>query len=83
MPAVLKDLMRYEDISTTMKYYVGQSAEATADRLWAAFGDTLVDTPTTENSQPNVKAYETREKRVDRGGIEPPTPGFSVLCSTN
>ena len=20
---------------------------------------------------------------VDRGGIEPPTPGFSVLCSTN
>jgi hypothetical protein len=24
------------------------------------------------------------EKRlVGRGGIEPPTPGFSVLCSTN
>jgi hypothetical protein len=20
---------------------------------------------------------------MDRGGIEPPTPGFSVLCSTN
>ena len=23
------------------------------------------------------------EKMVGRGGIEPPTPGFSVLCSTN
>jgi len=23
------------------------------------------------------------DKMVGRGGIEPPTPGFSVLCSTN
>jgi hypothetical protein len=23
------------------------------------------------------------KKMVGRGGIEPPTPGFSVLCSTN
>ncbi len=25
----------------------------------------------------------TEEKMVGRDGIEPPTPGFSVLCSTN
>ncbi|HEX5472037.1 MAG TPA: hypothetical protein VFW73_09130 [Lacipirellulaceae bacterium] len=28
--------MRHEDISTTMKFYVGREAEATADVLWAA-----------------------------------------------
>jgi hypothetical protein len=35
-----------------------------------------------------VKARKTggswlKEKMVGRDGIEPPTPGFSVLCSTN
>jgi integrase len=38
MPNVLRELMRHEDISTTMKFYVGQNAEATADALWAATG---------------------------------------------
>jgi integrase len=36
MPQILMQLMRHEDISTTMKYYVGKEAEATADVLWAA-----------------------------------------------
>ena len=36
MPQILMQLMRHEDISTTMKYYVGREAEATADVLWAA-----------------------------------------------
>ena len=31
--------MRHEDIGTTMKFYVGQNAESTADALWAAVGD--------------------------------------------
>ena len=34
MPAVLKELMRHSSIDTTMKFYVGQNAEATADELW-------------------------------------------------
>ena len=34
MPAVLKELMRHESIETTMRYYVGQNAESTADTLW-------------------------------------------------
>jgi integrase len=37
-PVVLRELMRHEDIATTMKYYVGQNAEATADAIWAATG---------------------------------------------
>jgi integrase len=36
MPVVLKELMRHADIGTTMKYYVGQNAEATAEAVWAA-----------------------------------------------
>lgn len=49
MPAVLKELMRHEDISTTMKYYVGLNAESTAEALYAAVsGDTSGDTTPTE-----------------------------------
>jgi integrase len=34
MPTVLRELMRHETIQTTMQYYVGINAEATADELW-------------------------------------------------
>jgi len=37
MPKVLKELMRHKRIDTTMKYYVGQNAEATADVVWDAY----------------------------------------------
>ena len=36
MPIVLQQLMRHENIETTMRYYVGQNAEATADAVWEA-----------------------------------------------
>lgn len=38
MPPVLKELMRHTEIATTMKYYVGLNAEATADELWRVAG---------------------------------------------
>lgn len=41
MPAVLKELMRHADIGTTMKYYVGQNAESTADDLWRNHGTAI------------------------------------------
>jgi len=44
MPVVLKELMRHEDIETTMRYYVGQNAQATADAIWEASGNTLGNT---------------------------------------
>lgn len=34
MPPVLKELMRHENIQTTMRYYVGVNAEETARMLW-------------------------------------------------
>ena len=33
MPHVLKELMRHENIETTMWYYVARNAETTADAL--------------------------------------------------
>jgi integrase len=36
MPAVLKELMRHESISTTMQFYVGRNAEETAEVIWFA-----------------------------------------------
>ena len=35
-PAELMELMRHENIETTMKYYVGQQAELTAKKLYEA-----------------------------------------------
>lgn len=34
MPNALRELMRHTDINTTMAFYVGQNAEATADLIW-------------------------------------------------
>jgi integrase len=39
MPPVLKELMRHTDIATTMKYYVGVNAQATASELWRVDGN--------------------------------------------
>jgi integrase len=37
MPPVLMEMMRHESISTTMQFYVGRSAQATADVVWQAY----------------------------------------------
>ena len=50
MPAVLQSLMRHEDVQTTMKYYVGQDANAMADAIWNAAGNTLGNTQPADNS---------------------------------
>ncbi len=58
MPTVLRELMRHEDIGTTMKFYVGQNAEATADAVWAGFVDSLVDTPQTTGTDQHKNALK-------------------------
>jgi hypothetical protein len=50
MPAVLQQLMRHESIDTTMRYYVGRDADATADVLWAAY-----ETPKSNKPSNNVE----------------------------
>ena len=51
MPQILMQLMRHEDISTTMKYYVGREAETTADVLYAAVGKLGTNSGTSRKKQ--------------------------------
>ena len=55
MPTVLRELMRHESIETTMKYYVGVNAEATADELWNAVG----------NISGNIRPETKKKTRVE------------------
>lgn len=56
MPAVLQQLMRHESIETTMRFYVGQNSEATADAVWAAFE--RVNTFVNSRPVPSTKVEE-------------------------
>lgn len=51
--------MRHSEIKTTLVYYVGQDAEATADALWATLGDTLGDTHRTAESADSEDPLKT------------------------
>jgi integrase len=52
MPPILQQLMRHESIETTLRYYVGRDAEATADVLWEAVaGNTSGNSRTLSNPQ--------------------------------
>jgi integrase len=64
MPTVLRELMRHASINTTMAYYVGTNAEATADVLWSAVGTSL---GTTDNSTENGR-YGERSKGTAKQG---------------
>ena len=59
MPQILMQLMRHEDISTTMKFYVGREAEATADVLWAA-----VEKP----AKPTKQIDRSKADKADKAG---------------
>ncbi len=50
MPADLKQLMRHDDVSTTMRYYVTHQAKGLSERLRAVRGDTSGDTSRIEEN---------------------------------
>jgi integrase len=56
MPTVLRELMRHSSINTTMAYYVGMNAEATAETLWAESGNILGNTRPDQKSRRAQKA---------------------------
>jgi integrase len=62
MPTVLRELMRHASINTTMAYYVGTNAEATADAVWKVSGDTLGDTSEFEGRWRNRENAKQLEK---------------------
>lgn len=53
MPQVLMELMRHSSIVTTMRFYVGRQALATADTVWSAWESRVVPavSPDSEPSQ--------------------------------
>ena len=74
---VLIELMRTARIEKKLRYYVGKNADATDEEIWD-----LGDTP--RNSHILIIGQVKKpSNQVVRGGLEPPTPGFSVQCSTN
>jgi hypothetical protein len=67
MPADLQQRTRHEDIGTTMKYYVGQNAEAVADAVWASVGNSRGNTADRQDSDHEEKTAIT----VGMTGVEP------------
>ncbi len=60
-PADLQKLMRHTDLYTTMKFYVGQNAESTADAIWATECDTLCDTSDSSKNVESKNHYKTSD----------------------
>jgi len=65
MPQVLMELMRHAEIATTMRFYVGRNAQATAEILWQAhsgntFGnsDQKSTSATTAENQRNALSHK-------------------------
>lgn len=65
MPADLQKLMRHETIETTMKFYVNQTADTIAERLYGAIesqsGNTLGNTTPNEPQASETKPHETQQ----------------------
>jgi len=85
MPTDLMALMRHESIETTLRYYVGRNAQATAKTLWeahkkAAASNTLGNIgqvgPDSAVSAGDLSSDGERACEVGPGGVEPPTKGL-------
>ena len=62
MPAILQQMMRHADISTTMKFYVGQNAQRAAADIYAAFAAKKVESCNTSRNTSEIAASkETSE----------------------
>jgi hypothetical protein len=60
MPAVLKELMRHADISTTMKYYAGQDVGAMEDAAYAALDRINTSVNTGGSASRNTNGRNTK-----------------------
>jgi len=63
MPAQLKELMRHESIETSMTYYVGRNAEATAAALYEAVGRTPNSKPAGDTSGDTSRNADRRDEQ--------------------
>jgi len=66
MPQVLMELMRHENIETTLKYCVGRNAQSTADVLWEAVaGNTSGNSG--QKSTPETPAGDGQKGHAQQG----------------
>jgi hypothetical protein len=79
---------RRESIDTTLKYPSGRNTETTADPSWQVYqrvtaGNTSGNRGPFEPTRPapseDAQRTGDRTSPMDRGGIEPPTHGFSEV----
>ncbi len=77
MPKVLMELMRHEDINTTLRFYVGRNAERTASIVWEQYEKdpsmravvtNLVTIPENGQRKPKRKTKKTRKKPTQKQG---------------
>lgn len=62
MPPVLQQMMRHESIQTTLDFYVGRNAEATADAVWEAFAYTSAYSDHSGQNQTAADSKQTLER---------------------
>jgi hypothetical protein len=88
MPQVLIELMRQESVCTTMRFYVGRNAQATADVLWQArerasnsFGNNFQKLElAAENAERHNSACSNDLKVRGAGGSRTHDGGFAIRC---
>ena len=61
----LKELMRHENIETTLRYYVGANAQRTAQSIWAAFQQHGAATPTAPVGEAVLDAARNKMRNSD------------------
>ena len=61
MPAVLQAMMRHADISTKMKYYVGQQASAMQATIYAAYSRVNI-----RPESPTARTGQNQKSRQDK-----------------
>jgi hypothetical protein len=90
MPTDLMALMRHESIETTLRYYVGRNAQATAKTLWDAhkkatnsnsFGNRAAKPSLSGSMGRAVTGCRSKTYKVRPAGFEPATSGLEIRCS--
>ena len=64
MPAHLQQLMRHEDIKTTMTFYVGRDAEVAADALWQALPKADLNDPANTFAGSGSKSFDSDKEKT-------------------
>jgi hypothetical protein len=81
LPKVLMELMRHESIGTTMRFYVGQNAQRTADAAWAAYESAKARQQNGEKTATvNTFVNNGQISTIDSAPVNEISPCYSRAC---